>query len=55
MCLSPSGEVTIVVSGRNYSIPDFELPLNNIVRTNWTVGPYVVAFNQTSLVTIQSL
>ncbi|UJR30132.1 hypothetical protein I4U23_017673 [Adineta vaga] len=52
--ISPSGEVTIVVTGRNYSIPDFELPLTDKVRTNWTVGPYVVSFNQTSLVTIQT-
>ncbi|CAF1111478.1 unnamed protein product, partial [Adineta ricciae] len=52
--ISPSGEVTIIVSGRNYSIPDFELPLTNKVNSNWTVGPYTVSFNQTSLVSVQT-
>lgn len=53
-CFSPSGEVTVLVSGKNYSIPQFELPLLNKVNNSWTVGPYLVAINQTNLYPIQS-
>lgn len=52
---SPSGEVTIIVTGKNYSIPNFEIPFNNLINTNWTVGPFDVSFNQTNVVAIQSL
>ena len=52
---SPSGQVSVVVSGTNYSIPDFQIPLNNKINSNWTVGPYSVSLNQTSLATIISL
>ena len=51
---SPSGEVTVIVTGKNYSIPDFEIPFTNKVQSNWTVGPFAVAFNQTNLIAIQS-
>jgi len=52
---SPAGEVTVSVTGTNYSIPQFELPLINSINNNLTVGPYLVAYNQTSLVPITSL
>lgn len=52
---SPSGEVTVVVNGRNYSIPQLDLGLLNQVNNNWTAGPYLVTYNQTNLVPIQSL
>jgi hypothetical protein len=51
---SPSGEVTIIVTGKNYSIPDFEIPLAQKINNNFTIGPYSVSFNQTNLVAIQS-
>ena len=52
---SPSGEVTVVVSGRNYSIPQLDLGLTNQVNKNWIVGPYLVSYNQTNLIPIESL
>jgi len=52
---SPAGDVTVSIIGKNYSIPQFEVPLNNLANNNWTVGPYLVSFNQTNLVPIQSL
>jgi hypothetical protein len=52
---SPSGQVSVVVTGTNYSIPDFQTPLINKINSNWTVGPYLVSYNQTSLATILSL
>jgi hypothetical protein len=51
---SPAGEVTISVTGTNYSVPQFELPLFNSIKNNLTVGPFLLAYNQTSLVPIQS-
>jgi len=54
LLFSPSGEVTIAVTGRNSSIPEFELPLLDKVNQNWTVGPFLVAYNQTSLIPIES-
>jgi len=52
---SPAGEVSVSVIGKNYSIPQFEIPLMNQANNNWTVGPYLVSFNQTNLISIQSL
>jgi hypothetical protein len=52
---SPAGEVSLTVIGKNYSIPQFEIPLINQANNNWTVGPYLVSFNQTNLISIQSL
>lgn len=52
--ISPSGEVTLVVTGRNYSIPELELALLNRANSNWTAGPYLVTYNRTDLIPIQS-
>ncbi len=51
---SPSGEVTIIVTGKNYSIPDFQIPFAQQINNNLTIGPYSVSFNQTNVVAIQS-
>ncbi|CAF3707629.1 unnamed protein product [Rotaria sordida] len=52
--ITPTGEVTVVVSGKNYSVPQLQLPLIDLVNRNWTVGPYLISFNQTSLVAIET-
>ena len=52
---SPSGEVTVVVTGRNFSIPQLELGLTDRANNNWTAGPYLVAFNRTNIFPIESL
>ncbi|CAM4752695.1 unnamed protein product [Rotaria magnacalcarata] len=52
--ISPSGAVTVIVAGINYSIPGLEVPLINLVNNNWTVGPYVVAFNRTLIISIET-
>ena len=51
---SPAGDVTLSVIGQNFSIPQFDLALLNQANNNWTAGPYIVLYNQTSLVPIQS-
>ena len=51
---SPSGDVTVTVVGTNYSVPQLQLPLINLVNNNWTVGPFLVQFNQTALIPIES-
>ncbi|CAF4535527.1 unnamed protein product [Rotaria sp. Silwood1] len=52
--ISPTGEVIVIVSGKNYSIPQFELPLTDLVNKNWTVGPYLVSFNRTNVISIET-
>lgn len=52
--LSPSGDVTVTVVGTNYSVPQLQGPLINLVNNNWTVGPFLVRFNQTNLIPIES-
>jgi len=52
---SPSGEVTIAITGKNYSIPDFQIPFAQQINNNFTICPYSVSFNQTNVVAIQSL
>ncbi|CAF0850468.1 unnamed protein product [Adineta steineri] len=52
--IGPSGEVNIIVAGKNYSIPDFELPFTDKLKSNLTIGPYNVAFNQTNLIPINT-
>ena len=51
---SPSGEVTLVVTGLNYSIPQLEAALADRSNNNWTAGPFLVAFNRTDIIPVQS-
>ena len=51
---SPSGDVTVTVVGTNYSVPQLQGPLINLINNNWTVGPFLVRFNQTNLIPIES-
>jgi len=52
---SPTGQVSVSIIGTNISIPQFELPLVNSINNNLTIGPYFLSFNQTNIISIQSL
>lgn len=44
----------MVVTGRNFSVPQFELALLDRANNNWTVGPYLVTYNRSDIIPIIS-